>query len=98
MHCECRPGLRLASFQASYLESDRPNPEAFPPALTWWNTLQLLVSAAMRKVQGIRNSCHRLEADEVAIERSEDNGGAILGTKQDFESLRPACYRHQRAP
>src|ERR1700736_3922761 len=43
------------------------NPEAFLPAGARLNVLQLFVFARVRKIQGVADAGHRLDADEVGI-------------------------------
>src|SRR5439155_20646527 len=86
-------------------KSARPNPEAFLPQAARRNALQLLVQAAVRHVERVRDGRHRLEADEaLRLSRAAAAGGrrrvhdsgAIVRPEEDIDPLRASLHRDER--
>ena len=60
--------------------------------------LELLVQAALRKIHGIGDPCHRFEADEIASLGRIDHGRPVAGTEAHIDPLRCPGQRHGGQP
>src|SRR5688572_26973191 len=70
-------------------EAARPHPETFLPGLSGSDVLQLFIYALVRKIHGIGNPGHGLEANEVAARAAGriDDDRFIVGAEDHLDPL-----------